>query len=112
MIDLGLTASLKVAPGLSAFADNPEMTAESLEELLYFVKDRVPKDRWWETEVRLMATAGLRLLDGDLAEGILKSCRSTLRESGFKFRDDWATVISGRSFFLRLPSPSSSCWCM
>ncbi|PKU73865.1 probable apyrase 6 [Dendrobium catenatum] len=94
-IDLGLTASMKVVPGLSAFVDNPETAAESLKELLDFVKDRVPKDRWGVTEVRLMATGGLRLLDGGLAEGILNSCRSALRSSGFKFQDDWATVISG-----------------
>ncbi|XP_020572808.1 LOW QUALITY PROTEIN: probable apyrase 6 [Phalaenopsis equestris] len=94
-IDFGLTASMKVVPGLSAFAENPEVVVESLKELLYFVKDKVPKNLWGETEVRLMATAGLRLLDFDQAEGILKSCRSALRESGLKFQDDWATVISG-----------------
>ncbi|KAG0476208.1 hypothetical protein HPP92_013049 [Vanilla planifolia] len=95
-IDFGLTASMKVVPGLSAFADDPEKAVESLMELLKFGKDRVPKNRWMATEIRLMATAGLRLLNGDVAEAILESCRKALRESGFNFRDDWASVISGR----------------
>ncbi|KAK8941636.1 putative apyrase 6 [Platanthera guangdongensis] len=95
VIDHGPTASMKVSPGLSAFANNPAKAAQSLTELLEFVRERVPKNRWGETNIRLMATAGLRSLDGDLAERILEYCRSALRASGFEFQDDWASVISG-----------------
>lgn len=42
-----------------------------------------------------MATAGLRRLDLGIQETILESCRVTLRASGFKFRDEWASVITG-----------------
>ncbi|KAI5081917.1 hypothetical protein GOP47_0001660 [Adiantum capillus-veneris] len=42
-----------------------------------------------------MATAGLRRLDVQVQESILESCRVTLRASKFKFRDDWASVITG-----------------
>lgn len=94
-IDHGSTASMKVSPGLSAFAENPVKAAQSLTELLVFAKERVPENQWGQTDVRLMATAGLRLLDGDLAERILDYCRSALRASGFEFRDEWASVISG-----------------
>ncbi|KAL2484637.1 putative apyrase 6 [Abeliophyllum distichum] len=42
-----------------------------------------------------MATAGMRLLKKEDQERILDVCRRVLRGSGFSFRDDWATVISG-----------------
>ncbi|PKA47105.1 putative apyrase 6 [Apostasia shenzhenica] len=95
VIDLGYMSSMKVVPGLSAYADNPVKAAESLTELIGFGKHRLPQHWWGETEIRLMATAGLRLLDVDKAEAILDSCRSVLRGSGFKFLDDWASIIPG-----------------
>ncbi|XWS69711.1 hypothetical protein CRYUN_Cryun04dG0202500 [Craigia yunnanensis] len=42
-----------------------------------------------------MATAGLRLLDVEVRERILEESRKVLRMSGFKFHDDWASVITG-----------------
>lgn len=87
--------SLRVTPGLSAFADDPEKAGGSINELLEFAKKRVPKEYWEKTEIRLMATAGLRLVDGHVQEEILEACRKVLRLSGFKFSDHWASVISG-----------------
>lgn len=46
-----------------------------------------------------MATAGMRMLDVEVQEKILESCRKVLRSSGFKFSDDWASVITGSLFF-------------
>lgn len=80
---------------MSAYADEPEAAAGSLEELLEFARRKVPRQMWGETEIRLMATAGLRLLDSRVQDRILESCRNGLRRSGFQFRDEWATVISG-----------------
>lgn len=87
--------SMRVSPGLSAFVDDPNGAGESVFELLEFAKKRIPEEKWEETEVRLMATAGLRLLDLSVQERILDGCRKVLRTSGFAFRDDWASVISG-----------------
>ncbi|KAL8150164.1 hypothetical protein V2J09_019972 [Rumex salicifolius] len=91
----GGLGSMRVSPGLSAYADFPEDAGRSLMELLEFGKKRVPEQFWTETEISLMATAGLRLLDSKLQERILESCRGVLSFSGFKFRSDWASVISG-----------------
>lgn len=91
---LGL-GSLRVSPGLSSFTEDPNGAGESVLELLEFARKMIPDDKWGETEVRLMATAGLRLLDLSVQERILESCRKVLRISGFSFRDDWASVISG-----------------
>jgi apyrase len=93
-------ATMRVNPGLSAFAEDPDGAGGSLTELLEFGKGRVPRGRWGETEVRLMATAGLRLLESDLQQRILDSCRQVLRSSGFKFRDEWASIITGMPFWL------------
>lgn len=87
--------AMKVNPGLSAHAEDPEGAGRSLIELLEFGKGRVPKKFRGETEIRLMATAGMRLLNLEVQERILESCRMVLRKSGFKFRDEWASVITG-----------------
>uniref|UniRef100_A0A7N0TSN1 Apyrase n=1 Tax=Kalanchoe fedtschenkoi TaxID=63787 RepID=A0A7N0TSN1_KALFE len=88
-------SSLRVNPGLSSYAEAPGGAGESLAELIEFGKGRVPRGSWARTEIRLMATAGMRLLDGKVQEEILESCREVLRGSGFMFKDDWASVISG-----------------
>ncbi|KAD4983151.1 hypothetical protein E3N88_19822 [Mikania micrantha] len=87
--------SMRVSPGLSAFAEDPNGAGASLLELLEFAKKRIPKENWGKTEVRLMATAGLRMLDLSVQERVLESCRKVLRTSGFAFQNDWASVISG-----------------
>lgn len=90
--------SMRVNPGLSAFAEDPEGAGGSVAELVEFAKRWIPRESWGETEIRLMATAGLRMLDAAAQERILASCRKVLRDSGFKFRDEWASVITGSEF--------------
>ncbi|CAM8884374.1 unnamed protein product [Rhodiola kirilowii] len=87
--------SLRVNPGLSSYAEEPSGAEESLGELIEFGKGRVPRGSWSSTEIRLLATAGMRLLDLKEQEEILDSCRKVLRQSGFMFQDNWASVISG-----------------
>ncbi|KAL9421236.1 hypothetical protein AB3S75_038741 [Citrus x aurantiifolia] len=90
--DLG---SMRLNPGLSSYAVNPTNAGDSLKDLLDFAKRKVPPAFWADTEIRLMATAGLRLVDVVVQDKILDSCRRVLRVSGFRFADDWATVITG-----------------
>lgn len=87
--------SMRVNPGLSSFAEDPDGAGRSLSELVEFAKSRIPKESRRETEIQLMATAGMRMLDVEVQEKILESCRKVLRSSGFKFSDDWASVITG-----------------
>lgn len=91
----GELASMRVNPGLSAYSMNPDLAGRSLHELIEFGKQRVPRERWANTEIRLMATAGMRLLELPIQYRILDSCRRALRDSGFKFQDEWASVITG-----------------
>ncbi|XP_037464246.1 probable apyrase 6 isoform X2 [Triticum dicoccoides] len=94
-LDWSRTSSLKATPGLSSFAADPGSGGLSIAPLLEFARRHVPRDSWVHTEVRLMATAGVRLLDVTTAEAIMESCRELLRGSGFRFQDQWATMISG-----------------
>ncbi|PWA78369.1 GDA1/CD39 nucleoside phosphatase family protein [Artemisia annua] len=86
---------MRVSPGLSAFVDDLGGAGESVKEMMEFAKGRVPKNEWENTEVRLMATGGLRMVGLGGRERVLEACRKVLRGSGFVFRDDWAEVISG-----------------
>ncbi len=95
--------SLKKTPGLSSFADNPDIAGVSLKDLLKFAKQKVPNKEWSKTRVYLMATAGMRRLNDNVREAVLASCREVLQASNFLFYDKWASVISGL-----LPSPSFS----
>ncbi|KAF2588289.1 hypothetical protein F2Q70_00041709 [Brassica cretica] len=88
-------ANLKLNPGLSSYADHPEEASVSVTKLVEFAKGRVPKASLKRSDIRLMATAGMRLLEVDVQEQILDVVRRVLRSSGFKFRDEWASVISG-----------------
>ena len=86
---------MKENPGLSAYAEEPDLAGESLVKLLDFGREKVPRNQRRETKIRLMATAGLRLLDNKVQERILMSCRRLLKTSEFLFSPDWASVISG-----------------
>ncbi|AQL05802.1 probable apyrase 6 isoform X1 [Zea mays] len=95
--DLALSTVMRVSPGLSSFAADPARAGESLKPLIDFARDKIDGagSAAGEAEVRLMATAGLRLLEERTQEAILASCRDVLRASGFRFEDAWAKVIPG-----------------
>jgi apyrase len=88
---------VRVSPGLSSFAAEPARAGKSLQPLIDLAREKV-RGAAAETEVRLMATAGLRLLDERTQEAIMASCRDALRASGFRFEDAWAKVIRGTAY--------------
>jgi apyrase len=75
---------LKIEPGLSSFASNPQSAGKSLEPLVSFARRKVPERYWRETPIILAATAGVRLLAPDVADLVMRSCLQTLRASPFK----------------------------
>ncbi|GFR41027.1 hypothetical protein Agub_g1459, partial [Astrephomene gubernaculifera] len=87
--------SMAVEPGLSAHAGHPRLAAASLQPLLDFAYEHVPPQRWSVTPVRLLATAGLRLLSEQQQVDILAACRELLAASRLCFKPEWATVIGG-----------------
>ncbi|BAT84900.1 hypothetical protein LR48_Vigan03g189400 [Vigna angularis] len=86
----------KVTPGLSAYADNPENAAKSLLPLLEEAESVVPEHLYPTTPVKLGATAGLRLLDGDASERILQAVSDLLKNrSTFSVQPDAVAIIDG-----------------
>ncbi|KAI3823321.1 hypothetical protein L1987_04756 [Smallanthus sonchifolius] len=85
----------QVWPGLSSYADNPKEAADSLVPLLEDAEEFVPKDMHQVTPVKVGATAGLRLLEGDASDRILQAVRDLLETSNFMTNDDWVTVLDG-----------------
>jgi apyrase len=89
------SSSMKVRPGLTGFAGDPEGAGDSIARLVRFARRRVPKAERRNTKIQLMARAELESLGPELRERILESCRRVLRSSEFMFKDEWARVIRG-----------------
>ncbi|CAI2353152.1 unnamed protein product [Caenorhabditis sp. 36 PRJEB53466] len=86
----------EVKPGLSSFAKSPEGAADSLEPLLERARHEVPHFMWERTPITLKATAGLRLLPGDMADDILEKVEERIFNSGFFAAfPDAVTVMPG-----------------
>jgi len=91
-------ATMKEKPGLSSFASKPTEAGAALEPLIKFAKEHIPADMLKSTPIVLKATAGMRLVQQDqpaAVEGILKSVRTTLGNSGLQFNPSNAQIISG-----------------
>uniref|UniRef100_A0A7N0RH47 Apyrase n=1 Tax=Kalanchoe fedtschenkoi TaxID=63787 RepID=A0A7N0RH47_KALFE len=82
-------------PGLSAFAKDPKLAAESLLPLLEKAQNVVPSELRSKTAVRVGATAGLRALGTAASENILQEVRNLLKDSSLKSQADWVTVLDG-----------------
>jgi len=90
--------SKKLSPGLSSFEKNPSKAGSSIDGILAEAKKNIPADQIGDTPVFLVATAGLRKVQArnvEATEKILESVRATISKSGFKFKPDWAQIISG-----------------
>ncbi|XP_027349653.1 nucleoside-triphosphatase-like [Abrus precatorius] len=86
----------KITPGLSAYADNPQQAAASLIPLLEEAEDVVPETLHPKTPLKLGATAGLRLLDGDASEKILEAVREMFKNrSSLNVQSDAVSIIDG-----------------
>lgn len=85
----------EIKPGLSSFADNPSKGAASIKYLLDSAKRYIPKDKWSNTPLVLKATAGLRLLPQQKAEGILNSVRKLFENSEFVVDANAVEIMDG-----------------
>jgi len=91
--------TLKKKPGLSSFQHTPEKAGASLSTILEMGKKHIPSTVPLDTvPIFLVATAGLRKVqsvDPEATSKIMSSVRSSLSNSGFKFKDGWAQIITG-----------------
>ncbi|XP_054841463.1 ectonucleoside triphosphate diphosphohydrolase 6 isoform X2 [Eublepharis macularius] len=82
-------------PGLSAYADNVNKSAQGINELLAVAKEVVPMALWKSTPLVLKATAGLRLLPGKKAHELLDKVKEIFRASPFFVKDDCVSIMEG-----------------
>ncbi|XP_061481607.1 ectonucleoside triphosphate diphosphohydrolase 6 [Rhineura floridana] len=82
-------------PGLSAYVDNIDKSAQGINELLTVAKEDVPRELWKSTPLVLKATAGLRLLPGEKAQQLLHKVKDIFQESPFLVRNDCVSVMDG-----------------
>ncbi|XP_073348811.1 ectonucleoside triphosphate diphosphohydrolase 5 isoform X2 [Pagrus major] len=84
-----------IKPGLSAYADSPEMGGHTVRMLLKVAKKTVPRLVWKRTPVVLRATAGLRLLSPDKAQALLEQVQHVFDESPFLVPDNSVSIMNG-----------------
>ncbi|XP_031166363.1 ectonucleoside triphosphate diphosphohydrolase 5-like [Sander lucioperca] len=84
-----------IKPGLSAYADSPEMAGHTVRMLLKVAKKTVPRLEWKRTPLVLRATAGLRLLAAEKAQLLLKQVQHVFDESPFLVPDNSVSVMNG-----------------
>uniref|UniRef100_A0A7M4EPE7 Ectonucleoside triphosphate diphosphohydrolase 6 n=1 Tax=Crocodylus porosus TaxID=8502 RepID=A0A7M4EPE7_CROPO len=82
-------------PGLSAYADDVDKSAQGIQELLDVAKKDVPVELWKFTPLVLKATAGLRLLPGEKAQKLLDKVKEIFQASPFFVRDDCVSIMNG-----------------
>ncbi|XP_038818576.1 ectonucleoside triphosphate diphosphohydrolase 5-like [Salvelinus namaycush] len=84
-----------INPGLSAYADMPEMGGYTVRQLLKVAKKTVPQLDWKITPLVLKATAGLRLLPPEKAQALLEQVQDVFDESPFFIPDDSVSIMDG-----------------
>ncbi|KAM6144320.1 ectonucleoside triphosphate diphosphohydrolase 6 isoform 2-T3 [Erethizon dorsatum] len=82
-------------PGLSAYADDVEKSAQGIQELLDVAKQDIPFDFWKATPLVLKATAGLRLLPDEKAQKLLQKVKEVFKASPFLVGDDCVSIMNG-----------------
>uniref|UniRef100_A0A8C8MB04 nucleoside diphosphate phosphatase n=1 Tax=Oncorhynchus tshawytscha TaxID=74940 RepID=A0A8C8MB04_ONCTS len=84
-----------IKPGLSAYADMPEMGGYTVRQLLKVAKKTVPRLEWKRTPLVLKATAGLRLLPSEKSQALLEQVQDVFDESPFFVPDDSVSIMNG-----------------
>ncbi|KAM6954611.1 ectonucleoside triphosphate diphosphohydrolase 5 [Aplochiton taeniatus] len=84
-----------IKPGLSAYADSPELGGNTVRMLLKVAKKTVPRLEWKRTPLVLRATAGLRLLPPKKARALLDQVQDVFDGSPFLVPDDSVSIMNG-----------------
>ncbi|KAL2927698.1 putative apyrase 6 [Bienertia sinuspersici] len=87
--------SFWVDSGTAQFSGNPELVSGVLFKLIDFAKEKIPTIEWEDTKVQLMILEDF-VGRYEERERFLEECRKVLRSSGFKFSDDWASILKGQ----------------
>ncbi|XP_035235145.1 ectonucleoside triphosphate diphosphohydrolase 5 isoform X1 [Anguilla anguilla] len=86
-----------VKPGLSAYADKPNVGGDTIRQLLKLARKTVPRSEWKKTPVVLKATAGLRLLPAEKAKALLDEVKEVFNESPFLVPNNSVSLMNGKN---------------
>ncbi|KAH3836390.1 ectonucleoside triphosphate diphosphohydrolase 3-like [Dreissena polymorpha] len=90
--------SATISPGIDALMTVRSGMFDDFVKILEGLKGHIPSDRWSETSIYLMATAGLRLLDEEVTSKIMQTIHKLLgnRElNPFRYQPENAHILSG-----------------
>ncbi|XP_077096345.1 ectonucleoside triphosphate diphosphohydrolase 5 isoform X3 [Siphateles boraxobius] len=93
VLDNEMFQSMK--PGLSAYADVPQIAGHTVAQLLRVAKRTVPALEWKRTPVMFRATAGLRLMPAHKAHALLEQVQEVFDESPFYVPADSVGIMNG-----------------
>ncbi|KAD2806047.1 hypothetical protein E3N88_39424 [Mikania micrantha] len=86
---------MQTEPGLDKFVGDAYGIEKSLEPLIRRAEKWVPNEKHQDTPIFVLATAGLRRLNKDIARGVLDDIENVVKLHEFKVRKDWIRVLSG-----------------
>ncbi|CAG5116087.1 unnamed protein product [Candidula unifasciata] len=95
--DSGKAVVKKVSPGLSSFEDNPGAASDHIKELLLYAQKYIPANKYPETVLYVLATAGMRMLPESAQRAILLDLRNDIKKDfSFIAPENHFEVISGK----------------
>ncbi|KAJ0643728.1 putative apyrase [Helianthus annuus] len=86
---------MQTEPGLDKFVGNASGVKGAIEPLIRRAENWVPYEKHKRTPIFVLATAGLRRLDKEIANRVLDDIEDVVKLHEFKFRKDWIRVLSG-----------------
>ena len=95
--DRGETVVKKIEPGLSSCEHDPSSAFVYLQPLLEFVAVNIPKEFHHETQLFILATAGMRMVPAAKRDAILQTLRTQIpAHYRFLLPQENVQVISGK----------------
>lgn len=87
---------VQTEPGLDKFVGNSTGVRLSLEPLILWAEQWVPRERHGDTPIFVLATAGLRRLLIEDARQVLDAVEDVVKEHSFVSKKSWIRVLSGK----------------
>lgn len=87
---------VKVKPGLSSYAKNPDEATESIKPLLNQALEVIPQKHQSLTHISLKATAGLRMISDEIANRILKNIGNLFKTYPFASNANDVGILDGK----------------
>ncbi|OMO60006.1 Nucleoside phosphatase GDA1/CD39 [Corchorus capsularis] len=87
---------MQTEPGLDKFVGDASGVRASLEPLIVWAEQRVPREIHGNTPIIILATAGLRRLAAEDARQVLDHVEVVVREHSFAYSKNWIRVLTGK----------------